>query len=390
MPEAGKLHTAVDRHSLGEPCRAADDDLLGPRGPRLEDAAPAVHADVRRDGPRFAEFGDGNGARPPREGPAPSRIPRHRGVGGTRGRRRRREGDLLPRLRLEPCPPASDGHRPRDPAAVRADRPVSGSDGLEPRRRIELRGFHPPVLRGCIPWQRDPLHRGPERRSPEPPRGIPVRLRRPRGTHADAEDVHPRPPRGDDAGPRGRPAVPRLIPDPLPPAPPRPDRHYRLPHRRTACLRTGPHVRPDGGVPPRPGERVQHRLRDRRGPEGERNRRADGHRVQRERPRFHGHGRIRGRLGPLRGQRRARIKLIKDVRVLRRYHSVGGESMGAYLRTFALFVLLTGIFDVFGYLIGSVWLGNAIGGIVTFLLLAGAMNAIAYFASDRIVLWSYR
>src|SRR5438093_8418206 len=64
--------------------------------------------------------------------------------------------------------------------------------------------------------------------------------------------------------------------------------------------------------------------------------------------------------------------------------------MGAYLRTFALFVLLTGIFVVFGYAIGSVWLGNAIGGIVTFLLLAGAMNAIAYFASDRIVLWSYR
>src|SRR2546421_609326 len=64
--------------------------------------------------------------------------------------------------------------------------------------------------------------------------------------------------------------------------------------------------------------------------------------------------------------------------------------MGAYLRTFALFVLLTGIFVVFGYVIGSVWLGNAIGGVLTFLLLAGAMNAIAYFASDRIVLWSYR
>src|SRR5438046_6599064 len=64
--------------------------------------------------------------------------------------------------------------------------------------------------------------------------------------------------------------------------------------------------------------------------------------------------------------------------------------MGAYLRTFALFVLLTGIFVVFGWAIGTVWLGNAVGGIVTFLLLAGAMNAIAYFASARIVLWSYR
>jgi len=64
--------------------------------------------------------------------------------------------------------------------------------------------------------------------------------------------------------------------------------------------------------------------------------------------------------------------------------------MGAYLRTFALFALLTGIFVVFGWAIGTVWLGNAVGGIVTFLLLAGAMNAIAYFGSGRIVLWSYR
>lgn len=63
--------------------------------------------------------------------------------------------------------------------------------------------------------------------------------------------------------------------------------------------------------------------------------------------------------------------------------------MGAYLRTFALFALLTGIFVVFGWAIGSVWLGNAVGGMVTFLLLAAAMNAISYFASGRIVLWSY-
>src|SRR5437773_5554768 len=64
--------------------------------------------------------------------------------------------------------------------------------------------------------------------------------------------------------------------------------------------------------------------------------------------------------------------------------------MGPYLRTFALFVLLTSIFVVSGWPIATVWLGNAVGGIVTFLLLAGAMNAIAYFASARIVLWSYR
>jgi len=64
--------------------------------------------------------------------------------------------------------------------------------------------------------------------------------------------------------------------------------------------------------------------------------------------------------------------------------------MGAHLRTFALFALLTGIFVFFGYVIGTVWLGDWVGAVVTFLLLAGAMNAIAYFASGRIVLWSYR
>lgn len=64
--------------------------------------------------------------------------------------------------------------------------------------------------------------------------------------------------------------------------------------------------------------------------------------------------------------------------------------MGAYLRTFALFALLTGIFVLFGWAIGTVWLGDWVGGVVMFLVLAGAMNAIAYFASDKIVLWSYR
>src|SRR5437879_7409278 len=64
--------------------------------------------------------------------------------------------------------------------------------------------------------------------------------------------------------------------------------------------------------------------------------------------------------------------------------------MGAYLRSFARFGLLTGIFVAFGWAIGTVWLGTALGGSVTFLRLAGAMTAIAYFASARIVLWSYR
>jgi heat shock protein HtpX len=63
--------------------------------------------------------------------------------------------------------------------------------------------------------------------------------------------------------------------------------------------------------------------------------------------------------------------------------------VGAYLRTFALFGLLTGIFVFFGWAIGSVWFG-ATAGIGFFLGLAVVMNVVSYFASDRIVLWSYR
>src|SRR6266508_689193 len=64
--------------------------------------------------------------------------------------------------------------------------------------------------------------------------------------------------------------------------------------------------------------------------------------------------------------------------------------MGARFRTAALFAVLTAIFVLFGWAIGTVLYDNPIGSIAMFLILAGAMNAIAYFASDRIVLWSYR
>ena len=64
--------------------------------------------------------------------------------------------------------------------------------------------------------------------------------------------------------------------------------------------------------------------------------------------------------------------------------------MGAYLRTVALFALLTGIFVLFGWAIGTVWFANWLGGVVAFLVRAAAMNAISYFASDKIILWSYR
>lgn len=64
--------------------------------------------------------------------------------------------------------------------------------------------------------------------------------------------------------------------------------------------------------------------------------------------------------------------------------------MGAYLRLFLLFAALTAIFVVFGWAIGTVWLGDWVGAVTLFLVLAGVMNAVSYFASDKIVLWSYR
>ncbi len=64
--------------------------------------------------------------------------------------------------------------------------------------------------------------------------------------------------------------------------------------------------------------------------------------------------------------------------------------MGAYARLFFLFAALTMIFVIFGWAIGTIWFGDWVTAAVLFLILAGVLNAIAYFASDRIVLWSYR
>src|SRR5947208_6016916 len=120
------------------------------------------------------------------------------------------------------------------------------------------------------------------------------------------------------------------------------------------------------------------------------NARMEGYRLQRERPRLHGHGRIRPGPWPLNALLRgSRINFISLLRVLRGRQEKGSGAMGAYVRTFALFAVLTIIFVFFGWAIGSLWFG-ATAGILVFLVLAGVMNAVSYFASDRIVLWSYR
>ena len=64
--------------------------------------------------------------------------------------------------------------------------------------------------------------------------------------------------------------------------------------------------------------------------------------------------------------------------------------MGARLRTAGLFLLLTGIFVGFGWIIGTVFFGNWLSTVILFLILAGAMNLITYFFADRFVLLTYR
>jgi heat shock protein HtpX len=64
--------------------------------------------------------------------------------------------------------------------------------------------------------------------------------------------------------------------------------------------------------------------------------------------------------------------------------------MQAALRTIALFAALMGLFMVIGYVIGASFFSDPILGLLIFLGLAGLMNAISFFFSSKIVLWSYK
>ncbi len=64
--------------------------------------------------------------------------------------------------------------------------------------------------------------------------------------------------------------------------------------------------------------------------------------------------------------------------------------MGARLRLLLLFAALTAVFVVFGYAIGAVFFADPVTSVILFLFLAVGMNAVSYFLSDRMVLWSYR
>ncbi|HEV8595599.1 MAG TPA: zinc metalloprotease HtpX [Thermoplasmata archaeon] len=60
------------------------------------------------------------------------------------------------------------------------------------------------------------------------------------------------------------------------------------------------------------------------------------------------------------------------------------------LRTFALMLLLFGIFGLIGWLLGGFFANNWWTGALIFLVLAGVMNFVSYFWAHKIVLWSYR
>ena len=65
-------------------------------------------------------------------------------------------------------------------------------------------------------------------------------------------------------------------------------------------------------------------------------------------------------------------------------------AIGATLRTMLLFVVMFGLFMVIGWLVGTYFIGDWLLGLVLFIGLAAAINAISYFFSSKIVLWSYK
>lgn len=64
--------------------------------------------------------------------------------------------------------------------------------------------------------------------------------------------------------------------------------------------------------------------------------------------------------------------------------------MSGTLRLTAMFVALIAIFMAIGWIVGTLFFNDWILGSLVFLVLAGVINFVSYFFSDKIVLWSYR
>jgi heat shock protein HtpX len=64
--------------------------------------------------------------------------------------------------------------------------------------------------------------------------------------------------------------------------------------------------------------------------------------------------------------------------------------MGAMLRTLAMFMVLSALFVLIGWLVGTYFINDWILGTLIFLSISVAINVFSYFMSAKIVLWSYR
>jgi heat shock protein HtpX len=63
--------------------------------------------------------------------------------------------------------------------------------------------------------------------------------------------------------------------------------------------------------------------------------------------------------------------------------------MGAAIRTVLMFIVLSALFAIIGFAIGSYFFGDWILGSLVFLAISIAINGVSYFMSSKIVLWSY-
>jgi heat shock protein HtpX len=65
-------------------------------------------------------------------------------------------------------------------------------------------------------------------------------------------------------------------------------------------------------------------------------------------------------------------------------------ALGAGARTLFLFAFMFGLFIIIGWLVGFFFFDDWVTGALIFIGLAAIMNAISYFYSSKIVLWSYK
>ena len=65
-------------------------------------------------------------------------------------------------------------------------------------------------------------------------------------------------------------------------------------------------------------------------------------------------------------------------------------ALGAGIRTVFMFLFMFGLFTAIGWIVGTLFFNDWVTGAIFFLLIATAINLIAYFFSSKIVLFTYR